>query len=187
MKNLFLSCILILTIFNGISSAEDDVNILRHGFTSELGIGLGSNSVISGNAEEIIGIGVIIGLGGYLTNRISLTGNITIAMNVDPENTKTKEFGFMGPALQYWFTNRFNASFGLGYGAYIMNITTTTGNGTSTTKEYHDNGFALLFNTGYSIIKNNKHNFGIKISDAISGLNYSTLNLLNICFVWQYK
>ncbi len=132
----------------------------RHGLTFEANLGLGFvwANTDDENSETETGLGGLsLGLGGWLSDRVSLTARLAGA-TFSPDDDVRVTLGFVGPSLQYWPSEHFWIGGGLGIAVLSVAF---TGDGESDSES--ENGFGLDFRAGYTFSTRSNHTFNISV------------------------
>lgn len=129
---------------------------LRHGMTVELNLGLGYIWARNDQGQESdteAGIaGLNVGLGGWLNERMALTGRIAGA-TFSPSDGVRFTSGFLGPSLQYWVDERVWLGGGAGLGMALIHV-----DGLDEQPD-PETGFALDLRIGYTFTVGTEHTF----------------------------
>ena len=107
--------------------------------------------------------GADIGVGGWLTPHLALTGRISGVdiKNGDANANGTVISAFVGPSLQYWIDPHFWV--GGGAGLATVRSTASSCTGTNTSSDCGVNGFGLDFRAGYSFNSDSAHTFNVSV------------------------
>jgi len=181
MNKLSKAALAILTIC--IATIYSDENIAKSKLALELSAGNGAIIAIKGNTENIYGLGITFGVGGYLSKQLALMANITLNRELESIQEETGANTFVGPKLQYWITDNLNCALGLGYDVYLY----ADRNGLTNMQNYQENLFGVFFQTGCSIINRDKFKIGMQFSDVLAVSQNNTLNSMSISIFIQYK
>jgi hypothetical protein len=133
---------------------------VRHGLTFEANLGLGLVWARSDgeNSDSETGLGGLnLGLGGWLTDRLALTGRIAGA-TFFPADDFQATLVFAGPSLQYWTNDHFWIGGGLGLAVYAVSF---DANGESESDSV--NGFGMDFRAGYTFSTASNHTFNLSL------------------------
>jgi hypothetical protein len=123
-------------------------------FEANLGMGWIHGSTDSGSHTTDLSLGGLdIGLGGWVTPQLAITGRI--AGVTDPENGGRVTSGVFVGALQYWPTPNVWVGGGLGLG--FLGVTLDSGDSNSTS------GFGLDFRAGYTFNPDDDNTFNVSV------------------------
>ncbi|MFT3695262.1 MAG: transporter [Kofleriaceae bacterium] len=161
-----------LVVSCGLASAQPAEDPHR-GFTFEANLGVGWLHE-SGNGYSHTMPATLapldVSIGGFLTNQLALVGRIAGTEGQDDGANFRYLNGFVGPAVQYWFTPQLWASGGLGLAIFGEN-------GDS----HYDSGLALDLRVGYTFFTWFRQSANVSVEliparyatgDDLTGVNY---------------
>ena len=134
---------------------------VRHGFTIELGLGLGETAVGSdtqGRDHTALGLAPLsLGIGGFLSPRLALMGRAA-GTSYSRDDARGNSYdtvnGFYGANLQYWATDRFYIGGGPGLAVLVAD---PYGSATKDVR-FAEVGFGLNARAGFAFALPGDHN-----------------------------
>jgi hypothetical protein len=148
----------------------------RGGFTAlvDLGAGVQSDSAID---EAAVGVaGVQFGVGAFVNRDLAVMFRLVgTTVNHDLDGFDYGQTaGFVGPAVQWWLSDRVNVEAGAGWGFW---------NGA----DEKDSDLGLLFGTGVSIFNRGKHNVQVGVQYVPAFTNPGTVHNLGFTIGYQFQ
>jgi len=142
----------------------------RGSFTLILDVGLGlQHDGFFGRTEPGWG-GLNLGIGGFVTDDAALMFRLsgtTVTYGAVQQSS-----GVMGPALQYWTSDRFFITAGVGAGFWGVDGDT-------------DGGLGFILGGGYALLNSGKHNLQLGIEYAPAFTEPDAVHSVGITVGWQ--
>jgi hypothetical protein len=162
---------IVVLFLSGRVSAQD-----RGGFTAlvDLGVGVQSDSAIE---ETAVGVaGVQFGVGAFVNRDLAVMFRLVgTTVNYDLDGVEYGQTsGVVGPAVQWWLSDRFNVEGGAGWGFW---------NGA----DDKDSGLGLLFGAGVSVFNRGKHNLQVGVQYVPAFTTPGTVHNLGFTFGYQFQ
>jgi|SRR5688572_12024198 len=165
-------CICAIAITGGRAFAQD-----RGGFTAlvDFGLGVQNDSSID---ETAVGLaGVNFGVGGFLTRDLALLFRLS-GTNVTYDlagGDYGQASGVVGPALQFWLSDKFNVEAGAGVGFWRGDT------------DEDNQGFGFILGAGVSIFNRGKHNVQLGMQYAPAFTEPGTVHNFGFTFGYQFQ
>ena len=160
----------------------------RDGFTLELGMGIGFTHMIpdTGESRSEVGLAPLsISLGGFLNNQMALMFRAA-GTSYFKDNSAGKSsqivLTFSGLSCQYWFSDQFFASAGLGLAIYDYNVLLKSDDD----PDIREVGLGLSLRTGYSFANWENHSLRLSFELFPSLFGNGTIVAEAINFEWQW-
>ncbi len=156
MARIVVLALLTILLADGPAFAQE-----RGGFTAlvDLGVGVQHDTSIEETAVGLAGLNV--GAGAFLTRNLALMFRLAatnVSYDFGPAGDYRQVSGIVGPALQYWVSDRFNVEAGAGFGFW------------SAGSDEDETGLGLLLGAGVTVFNRGRHNlqFGIQYVPAFT-------------------
>jgi hypothetical protein len=174
-----------LTTFALAGPARADADTARRsGFTLELGVGMSHTYVdpdAAGTQNELGLAPLSISLGSFVTDRIAVLGRIAGTSYFEQVDGETEQFtsGFLGVVGEYWFSDRWFASAGIGLAGFGANPLL------SEREVDIEQGVGLSLRGGYSFLTSTRHSLraAIELFPSVYGDATTLGTALNL--EWQ--
>ncbi|MDX1494110.1 MAG: hypothetical protein R3253_08635 [Longimicrobiales bacterium] len=146
----------------------------RSGFTLLLNLGVGLQDDGALPESEVGLAGLNLGIGGFLNERMALwlRASGTNVSYDTPFGDVTQTSGFVGPALQYWTSDRFAVEGGVGVGFWDI-------------EGENEGGLGLLLGLTYVFWTNGGHNLSLGAEYAPAFTDPETVHNYGLVFGWQ--
>jgi len=151
-------------------AAQSEPEIQMGGFSMILSVGLGYQNDGSLPEAETGLAGLNLGLGGFVTDRVTIMFRVS-GTNVD-YGLYRQTSGFGGVGVGYWINPHFNVEGGLGLGFWGID-------------DSSDSGTGLLLAAKYSFYTKGKHSLGVGIEYAPAFVEPETIHNVGLVFAWQ--
>ena len=149
----------------------------RGGFTAQVDVGIGvqNDTAIEETAVGLAGLGF--GVGAFVSENLALmfrlTGtNVTYDLNgVDYGQSS----GFIGPAAQFWLSDKLNVEAGAGFGYWRGD------------NDDDSRGLGLILGAGLSILNRGKHNLQLGVQYLPAFTDPGTVHSIGFTIGYQFQ
>jgi hypothetical protein len=149
----------------------------RGGFTAlvDVGIGIQNDTAIEETAVGLGGLGF--GVGAFLSDNLALMFRLTgTNVNYDLNGVDYgQSSGFMGPAAQFWLSDKLNVEAGAGFGYWRGD------------NDDDSRGLGLILGAGYSILNRGKHNLQLGVQYLPAFTDPGTVHSFGFTFGYQFQ
>jgi hypothetical protein len=164
-------CVIAFAIASERTFAQD-----RGGFTAivDLGLGVQHDSAIAETGGGVAGLNF--GVGGFLNQNLALMFRLSgTSVVYDLGGEYGQISGVMGPALQFWLSDKFNVEAGGGIGYW-------RGDG-----DEDNQGLGLILGAGITIFNRGKHNLQLGVQYAPAFTEPGTVQNIGFTFGYQFQ
>ena len=149
----------------------------RGGFTAlvDVGIGVQNDTAIEESAVGLAGLGF--GVGAFVTEDLGLMFRLTgTNVTYDLDGTDYgQSSGFIGPALQFWLSDKLNVEGGAGFGYWRGD------------NDDDSRGLGLILGAGLSILNRGKHNVQLGIQYLPAFTDPGTVHSFGVTLGYQFQ
>ena len=166
-----LVCLLAVALSGARAFAQD-----RGGFTAmvDLGFGVQHDAAIEETGVGVAGVNV--GVGGFLTDNLAVMFRLSgTSVVYDLGADYGQMSGVMGPALQFWLSDRFNVEAGGGIGYWRGDT------------DEDNQGLGLIFGAGVSIFNRGKHNLQVGVQYAPAFTDPGAVHNIGFTIGYQFQ